>query len=268
MGENGRAVASMCSLNRMPGRALATIDASVALRTSSGSVMNICCSPNYKDRPKWLDPQSSVVLSVLGLAAIAPATPAFGADPSNGQRLAHRWCEACHVVTLTQRRAATDQAPPFAKLRRHPTSTLPRSLCSCSTLIRRCRIWDYLGQKQQTSRHILQRSNSSATKGLGGFEIVSAPTKRVQTYLARMEMRKKLFQEITAQQSSDKVRLLNAGRLIQMCTTRWSHDRLFAELTRIQGVNPRERGGIIEDDWRPCPEGNRRTHRQILAAAK
>src|SRR5262249_41006345 len=129
-------------------------------------------------------------------------------------------------------------------------------------------IWDYLGQKQQTSRHILQRSNSSATKGLGGFEIVSAPTKRVQTYLARMEMRKKLFQEITAQQSSDKVRLLNAGRLIQMCTTRWSHDRLFAELTRIQGVNPRERGGIIEDDWRPCPEGNRRTHRQILAAAK
>jgi hypothetical protein len=28
------------------------------------------------------------------------------------------------------------------------------------------------------------------------------------------------------------------------------------------------RGGIIEDGGRPCPEGNRRTHRQILAAAK
>src|SRR5262249_44024985 len=37
MGEDGRAVASICSLNRMPGPALATIDASVALRTSSGS---------------------------------------------------------------------------------------------------------------------------------------------------------------------------------------------------------------------------------------
>jgi hypothetical protein len=36
----------------------------------------------------------------------------------------------------------------------------------------------------------------------------------------------------------------------------------------IQGVNPRERGGIIEDGGRPCPRGNRRTHRQILAAAK
>src|SRR5262249_11713362 len=47
-----------------------------------------------------------------------------------------------------------------------------------------------------------------------------------------------------------------------------AHDRLFAELTRIQGVNPRERGSIIEDGGRPCPEGNRRTHRQILAAAK
>jgi hypothetical protein len=28
------------------------------------------------------------------------------------------------------------------------------------------------------------------------------------------------------------------------------------------------RGGIIEDGGRLCPEGNRRTHRQILAAAK
>jgi hypothetical protein len=37
--------------------------------------------------------------------------------------------------------------------------------------------------------------------------------KRVQTYLARMGMPKKLFQEMTAQQSSDKVRLLDAGRL-------------------------------------------------------
>jgi hypothetical protein len=37
--------------------------------------------------------------------------------------------------------------------------------------------------------------------------------KRVETYLARMGMPKKLFQEMTTQQSSDKVRLLDANRL-------------------------------------------------------
>jgi len=37
MGENGRAVAFDMLVESMPGRALATIDASVALRTSSGS---------------------------------------------------------------------------------------------------------------------------------------------------------------------------------------------------------------------------------------
>jgi len=56
----------------------------------------------------------------LGLAALVAATPAFGADPSNGQRLAERWCQACHVVTPTQRGAATDQAPPFATIAKIP----------------------------------------------------------------------------------------------------------------------------------------------------
>jgi hypothetical protein len=37
--------------------------------------------------------------------------------------------------------------------------------------------------------------------------------KKVETYLARMGMPKKLFQEIAAQQSSDKVRLLDSARL-------------------------------------------------------
>jgi mono/diheme cytochrome c family protein len=45
---------------------------------------------------------------------------AFAADPSNGRRLAERWCEACHVVTPTQVRAATDQAPPFATIAKMP----------------------------------------------------------------------------------------------------------------------------------------------------
>ena len=56
----------------------------------------------------------------LGLAVVVAATPACGADPGNGQRLAQRWCEPCHVVTPTQRRAATDQAPPFATIAKTP----------------------------------------------------------------------------------------------------------------------------------------------------
>jgi hypothetical protein len=46
------------------------------------------------------------------------------------------------------------------------------------------------------------------------------------------------------------------------------HDPLFGERTSIQGIDPRGRGGIIVDGGRPCRGGNRRTHRQILAAAK
>jgi len=53
-------------------------------------------------------------------ASLAAASSVFAADASNGRRLAHRWCEACHVVTPTQRRAASDQAPPFATIARMP----------------------------------------------------------------------------------------------------------------------------------------------------
>jgi mono/diheme cytochrome c family protein len=56
----------------------------------------------------------------LLFAAIFAATSAFGADAENGRRLAQRWCEACHVVTPTQRGAATDQAPPFATIAKTP----------------------------------------------------------------------------------------------------------------------------------------------------
>ena len=53
-------------------------------------------------------------------AIITLTTSAFAADPSNGERLAHRWCEACHVVSPSQNRTATDQAPPFATIARRP----------------------------------------------------------------------------------------------------------------------------------------------------
>ena len=61
----------------------------------------------------------------LIVAATLAITPAFGADPNNGQRLAHRWPEACHVVVVsaTQRRSTTDQAPPPMSLMGTPYST-------------------------------------------------------------------------------------------------------------------------------------------------
>jgi mono/diheme cytochrome c family protein len=54
------------------------------------------------------------------VAAIMASAPAMAADPHNGERLAHRWCEACHVVSLTQQRPASDQAPPFATIAKMP----------------------------------------------------------------------------------------------------------------------------------------------------
>src|SRR5579862_6650640 len=75
----------------------------------------------------WLMPKGTVMqkhlgsLLLLGAAAITAAVPAFGADADNGRRLAHRWCEACHVVSATQRRTASDQAPTFSAIARRPS---------------------------------------------------------------------------------------------------------------------------------------------------
>ena len=45
------------------------------------------------------------------------ASGALAADAGNGERLAERWCAACHVVTPSQRSANAD-APPFATIAR------------------------------------------------------------------------------------------------------------------------------------------------------
>ena len=99
----------------------------------------------------------------LIVAAILATTAAFGADADNGQRLAHRWCEACHVVVVF-----TNPAPHDHQTRRRHSRVLPkhrasmplRSRCSCLIRIRKCRIWGCLARKRTTSRPILQRSNS------------------------------------------------------------------------------------------------------------
>ena len=56
----------------------------------------------------------------LIVAATLVTKPVFGANQDNGERLAHRWCAACHVVSATQRQVTTDQAPPFASIAKTP----------------------------------------------------------------------------------------------------------------------------------------------------
>src|ERR1700731_4489409 len=55
-----------------------------------------------------------VVLAVAGAVQ-----PVFAADAFNGERLAERWCAACHVVTGNQREANAD-APPFEEIAKRP----------------------------------------------------------------------------------------------------------------------------------------------------
>jgi mono/diheme cytochrome c family protein len=47
------------------------------------------------------------------------AQPALAADARNGEQIARRWCEPCHVVAADQREV-TGEAPPFASVARRP----------------------------------------------------------------------------------------------------------------------------------------------------
>ena len=56
----------------------------------------------------------------LAFAVTVTVRPATAADAQNGERLAHRWCESCHVVGAKQAGSGTDQAPPFATVAKRP----------------------------------------------------------------------------------------------------------------------------------------------------
>jgi mono/diheme cytochrome c family protein len=58
--------------------------------------------------------------AALILATLILPRPGHAADVANGSRLAHRWCEACHVIAPAQSRSSTDQAPPFATIAARP----------------------------------------------------------------------------------------------------------------------------------------------------
>lgn len=51
--------------------------------------------------------------------AISLMTIVARADPDDGEKLARRWCAACHLVASDQQRTTTD-APPFATIARTP----------------------------------------------------------------------------------------------------------------------------------------------------
>lgn len=62
----------------------------------------------------------STIAGLLALLLFAASLhPARAADAANGERMARRWCAACHVVASDQTRGTT-QAPPFSEIARKP----------------------------------------------------------------------------------------------------------------------------------------------------
>jgi mono/diheme cytochrome c family protein len=53
------------------------------------------------------------------LLAMTLANAAAAADAANGEKLAKRWCAACHVVASDQRQGTT-QAAPFSAIAKEP----------------------------------------------------------------------------------------------------------------------------------------------------
>jgi len=66
---------------------------------------------------KAADLKLKLIVCYLAVAMIAP--PVLAADPRNGEQLARRWCEPCHVAAADQREVA-GEAPPFASIATRP----------------------------------------------------------------------------------------------------------------------------------------------------
>ena len=61
------------------------------------------------------------IAAIVFLFAVATLmSPALMADVSNGEKLARRWCAACHVVAADQREGNT-QASPFSAIAKLPS---------------------------------------------------------------------------------------------------------------------------------------------------
>ncbi len=58
-------------------------------------------------------------VAAIALLAAVSAGVAAPADAAHGERLAKRWCAACHIVSANQKRGS-DTAPSFASIARRP----------------------------------------------------------------------------------------------------------------------------------------------------
>jgi mono/diheme cytochrome c family protein len=57
--------------------------------------------------------------ALLLLVAVTALPQAAAADAANGEKLAKRWCAACHIVASDQRQGST-QAAPFSAMAKTP----------------------------------------------------------------------------------------------------------------------------------------------------
>jgi len=75
-------------------------------------------SPSRRTRLPALPPNLGLAVALVLLAALSTAAAAPG-DPAQGEKLARRWCAACHIVAPDQTRGA-DNVPAFATIARMP----------------------------------------------------------------------------------------------------------------------------------------------------
>jgi mono/diheme cytochrome c family protein len=68
-------------------------------------------------RPRTRIVGRSALAAVFALSAALPTVAAAPADPAQGEKLARRWCAACHIVAADQARGA-DNVPAFASIAR------------------------------------------------------------------------------------------------------------------------------------------------------
>jgi len=54
--------------------------------------------------------------AVIALVLAGSATPALAADPSEGKKIAQRWCSECHLVSSDQTGTVPVGPPPFTTI--------------------------------------------------------------------------------------------------------------------------------------------------------
>jgi mono/diheme cytochrome c family protein len=62
---------------------------------------------------------AAALAGALALLAVMSTGGAAPADPAQGEKLAKRWCAACHVVSADQAQGA-DNVPAFASIAKRP----------------------------------------------------------------------------------------------------------------------------------------------------